>query len=116
MTNIRFSDEFHAKPPREQIIYLEKLASSQNEALDLMQKERNQLAVRVTTLEAQLKGAENNLMITKNIMQKNLTDTNTEREDRILRVQQLEKALKEKNVIIENLSNKLKSLESAETE
>lgn len=108
MGEMRFSEEFDGRKPTEQITYLKKLASSQNEALDLMQKERNDLANRVIALESQLVNAQNNVDINKQIMIKNLTDTNAEREARIREIQQLNNVIKEKNKIIEELSAQLK--------
>ena len=66
---VEFSAQFNERPVREQIDYLKKLVSSQNHALDLMQKERDALAQKLGVAEAQLQNADNAVAIQKKIGQ-----------------------------------------------
>lgn len=73
---ISLSESFLEREPQDQIEWLIELASSNNHALDLMQKERNALLERVAILEAQLMAASSAVEIHKNIAHTSMTESN----------------------------------------
>jgi hypothetical protein len=95
---IRLSEDFFKRPAKEQVTYLHKLASSNNEALDKMQQERNALLSDVKFLKQQLHACQQALDIQKGIVRQNLTDSNTEHQNLIGKIQQLSAKLKEQTV------------------
>ena len=105
---MKFSEEFYAKSKTAQIEYLVSLASSQNNALDLMQKERNQLATELNTIKGQLKSIETSMTVNKQIMQNSLTGFNAEKDGYIKRIQELEAEVRTLKGDKKALENKLK--------
>ena len=87
---ITFSQDFFMRPRKDQVDYLIKLASSQNQALDLMQKERDVLAQRVSVAEALAKNADEALLIQKGVVQNLITKTNSDGQDTAQRINELE--------------------------
>lgn len=53
--NIRLTEKFHARPSHEQQRYLHELASTMNHALDVMQKERDEVIAICHRQEDQIK-------------------------------------------------------------
>lgn len=101
MSEIKFtfdSDSWRKRPVSDQIIYLKKLCSSQNEALDIIQRERNDLAKDKITLEAQLQNSGSAVDINKTIMINSITEFNAEKQEYIKRIQQLQAILREHNI------------------
>jgi len=87
---MKFGATFLAWTPEKQIDYLKKLASSQNHALDLMQKERNALLVERAVSTAQAESAQKALDIQKTITRNALTKQNEGDQQAAQRIQQLE--------------------------
>lgn len=84
---LKFDPEFDKRPASAQIDYLKRLAASQNNALDLMQKERNVLLVENQLLKEQLGNAEQAFQIQKAIVGNLITQNNAEKQtinDRII--------------------------------
>ena len=106
---IKFGDEFEKWNDKHKINYLKKLASSMNEAADLMQRERNQMAVKLQVAKDQLKNVEKNLEIQKAIVFKSITDTNQAKEEYINRIQMLDSRVKTQDKVIEVLNTKLEN-------
>lgn len=78
---LAFDARFKERPVAEQLEYLHKLAASQNNALDLMQKERNALRAQVVELQASLVNAEEAFQIQKNIVADLVTVSNETQQD-----------------------------------
>ena len=77
---ISWTGEFDDLPQEKKIIYLKKLTSSLNHALDLMQEERNELAQVVKNQEATIENIETKLSVQASIMQQQLMNDNAEKE------------------------------------
>lgn len=107
---IKFGEEFEKWDDKHKIEYLKKLASSMNEAADLMQRERNQLAVKLNVASEQLANMERNLEIQKSIVFKSITDTNAAKEEYITQIQQLQSRVAAQDGVIEELNAKLKNV------
>lgn len=73
---ITLKPEFRERPVAEQIDYLHKGWSSSNDALELMQNERNGLLDKVTFLEGMLEAAQNRNDIMKSTLEKITTENN----------------------------------------
>jgi putative cell wall-binding protein len=104
---IRFGTEFEAWEDKRKIEYLKKLASSMNEAARVMQDERNELALTVSSLQQQLLNLEKNLTQVKNIMIKNITDSNESKEQNLGQIMQLQSRVKAQDAVIEQLNKEL---------
>ena len=98
---IDFSEEFEARSDRDKITYLKKLASSQNEALDLMQKDRDRIAGELTVMKALLSNAETALAIQRNIVQDSLTKSNEDSQETADRIHELETRVRAQDAVIE---------------
>lgn len=92
---LSFGQKFSNWNTGQQLEYLKKLAASQNEALDLMQKERNKLAVEVAKLKRQVKSAEDALYIQKNINRAAITKQNADVQEAGQCIQELKEKLRE---------------------
>ena len=90
---LKFDGAFEERPLKDQIAYLHKLCASQNEALDLMQKERNALSVQNVFLTSQVANAEKAYYIQKDIVMNLVTQSNAEGQETNLRIHDLEKRL-----------------------
>jgi DNA repair ATPase RecN len=77
---ITLGEEFKLWSHSRQIQHLHSLASSMNEALDMMQNERNELRDKNKTAEASLVAADRNLGITKNTMRTFMHKANEEKQ------------------------------------
>ena len=104
---IRFGEEFETWDTIHKIAYLKKLASSMNQAADMMQTERNAMAVELQAAQNQLENMEENLRIQKAIVFKSITDTNQAKEDYINRIQLLESTVREQNIELEALQTRV---------
>ena len=85
-----FSDEFDKRSFKEQIDYLKKLTASQNDALDKMQKERNEWREKAQKLEQAVKNAEDAFHIQKDIVKNLVTKSNEDKEQYAARIRELE--------------------------
>jgi len=90
-----FDERFHARPKEDQIDYLKKLCASQNQALDLMQQERDKWLSEAKKLEQAVANAESAFYIQKNITQNMVTQSNADDQDTAERIHELEKKVKE---------------------
>lgn len=88
---IVFSEKFEERSQKDQIDYLKKLCSSQNHALDLMQKERDALLKDKSTLLQQLTNAETAFQTQKEIVTSLVTKSNEDKEQYANRIQELER-------------------------
>ena len=92
---ITFSKDFYERSNKDQMGYLVKLASSQNQALDLMQQERDALAARISLAESQAKNAATALDIQKAVVQNLVTKSNQDEQDNAQRIRELETQVRE---------------------
>jgi len=92
---IKFGDGFNERPQKEQLEYLKKLASSQNYALDMMQKDRDALAAELVKIKAELANMEAAMNIQKEIVMANITQSNQETQERIVEIQALKSKIRE---------------------
>lgn len=95
LNGMEFSEQFHERSEPEQIEYLKKLASTQNHALDLMQKERDALLVKVAALETQIENAQRAYDIQKQITHDLVTQSNALDQGVAERIHELEARVKE---------------------
>lgn len=86
---ITLGKQFHGWPQQKQLNHLHALASSQNEALDMMQRERDALADKVRILSAQVESCQQSLDIQKQIVFDNITQSNAEKQALIKENQEL---------------------------
>jgi len=100
---IKFGEEFESRKDSEKISYLKDLASSMNNAADIMQKERNALAVEIKKKTALLENAEKALMIQKTIVSNQLNSGNLQIQDLSNQILNLQTQLKAANQIIEKM-------------
>ncbi len=89
-----------------QVKHLHELASSLNHALDLMQKERNELADQVVTLNKQIEGLDKALEINKEIMRTTITEDNDIKNKYIEEIQALRYRIKTQDEVIEELNRR----------
>lgn len=101
---ITLGKEFQRKSADEQVNYLHKLASSQNQALDMMQNERDALLQKCSHLERQLANSEQNLQIQKKIVMDNITQGNADRQSLIEQNQALGERVRAQDGVIERLN------------
>ena len=99
---IAFSEEFEARTNAEKIGYLKKLASSQNEALDLMQKDRDRIAGELATTKALLSNAETALAIQRNVVAGLVTKSNEDGQETANRIHELEDRVRAQDAVIED--------------
>jgi hypothetical protein len=107
---INFGSEFEEWDTVRKIAYLKKLASSMNQAADLMQQERNELAEKLRIAKEQVVNANQNVLIQKSIVIKAITDNNAAKEDFIDRIQELERKVKDQEEVIEIQNTRLKNI------
>jgi seryl-tRNA synthetase len=100
---INWGEDFENFDDIRKIIYLKKLCSALNHATDLIQKERNQLLVDIKVCNEAVENADKAVSIQKAIVLKAITDHNIEKQEFAKQLQTLEKEIKEKNKIIEDL-------------
>lgn len=102
-----FDPKFAERPLKDQIDYLQKLCASQNHALDLMQKERNDLAGKLQVAEAQLGNADQALAIQKKVVHDLITKTNADAQEVNQRIMELETRVKAQDAVIEGYNGDL---------
>jgi seryl-tRNA synthetase len=100
---IKFTDEFEAKSDIDKISYLKTLASTMNNAADIMQKERNALAEEVKKNTQLLENAEKALMIQKSIVSNHLISGNLQIQELSNQIVDLQMQLKAAHQIIEKM-------------
>jgi len=100
---INWGDDFNDFDDMKKIIYLKKLCSALNHATDLIQKERNQLLVDIKVSNDVAENAGQAVAIQKAIVLKAITDHNVEKQEFANQLQTLERTIKEKDKIIEDL-------------
>lgn len=77
---IKWDDKFEERSDSDKIAYLKKLSSSLNNALDLMQQERNELRDKVTVHKAMLDNAQQAIDQQRNINVLSITGDNERKE------------------------------------
>lgn len=92
---LNFGEKFKNWDTHKQLEYLKKLAASQNEALDQMQKDRDRLAVEMIQLRQQLHNAEEALHIQKNINRAAIAKHNEDAQEAGARIIELQAQLRE---------------------
>lgn len=97
MSDIKFGNKFSNWSTLEQIEYLKKLTSSQNQALDQMQQERDALLARGDVLKQDVANAQSALDIQKRINQVALTKQNEDAQHSGERIQELQARLRNGN-------------------
>lgn len=100
---IKFTSDFEERKDSEKIAYLKDLASTMNNAADLMQKERNVLAEQLRINTALLENAEKALLIQKTITTNQLVSGNSQVQELSCQIQELQSQLKIANKTIESL-------------
>jgi len=93
--SLAFGEKFKRWTPQEQIDYLKKLAASQNQALDEMQKDRDRLAVENRALHKQIVNAEDALHIQKGINTAAILKQNADVQEAGARIIELQAKLRE---------------------
>lgn len=86
---INYGSEFEELEPAHKVRYMKELSSSLNYALDLMQRERNNLAREILQLKALLSAAESAVSINKAVLHKTITENNEREQSFISDIQQL---------------------------
>ena len=104
---IVFSEKFDNRSEPDQIEYLKKLCSSQNHALDLMQKERDALAEENKILKAGLENAQTAFDTQKQIVFDLITQNNEEKQGVATRIHELETRVKAQDKTIRTLNGDL---------
>tara|TARA_R110000868_G_scaffold115552_2_gene308565 strand:- start:165 stop:551 length:387 start_codon:yes stop_codon:yes gene_type:complete len=99
---INFGADFESLCEIHQTIYLKKLTSSLNHALDLIQRERNDLLAESVTMRKQLRSAESQSEIQKNIVIKIITDSNADHQRMSAQIQDLTHRVEVQNKVIES--------------
>ena len=102
-----FDGEFNKRSQKDQIAYLKSLAASQNQALDLMQKERNEWRDKAHKLEEGVKNAEAALYTQKDIARNLIEQRNQEEQQTAVRIHELESRVKAQDKAIRILNGDL---------
>lgn len=103
---LTFDPEFDKRKPADQIGYLKKLASSQNEALDMMQKERDELVQKLKVAQTQAASAEQAYYTQKEIVANLITQSNAENQGIAERIHELESRVRAQDELIEGLNGR----------
>lgn len=109
---LKFDPEFEERSDKDKIAYLKELASSMNHAADIMQKERNQLAIDLKKQLSLVENAEKALAIQKTITQNQLISGNQQIQELSNQIQQLQARTKAQDSVIETLNKEIKELKS----
>lgn len=104
---IVFSEKFAERSEAAQIEYLKKLCSSQNHALDMMQKGRDALAAENVVLKAGLENAQAAFDNQKAIVTNLITQSNAENQGVAARILELETRVKAQDATIKVLNGDL---------
>ena len=91
---IAFGEKFDKLTDAQKIEHLQELAFSSNQALDMMQKERDNLLARNKVLEELSLNADNAISNNKAIMIEALTKQNEYNQSNSIRIQELEEEVK----------------------
>lgn len=91
---IDFGADYKAWPARRKIDYLEKLASSMNQAADLMQKERDRAFAAAANFEKQIEAASKLHDVQNATMVKQLNASNAQKQEFLQQIESLKAALK----------------------
>lgn len=94
MSKLKYGAKFDSWDNAKQMAYLEKLAASQNEALDAMQKERNSLLEKVKELSTLLVYAQDALSLQKEINRHAILKQNSDNQHAGERIQELQAKLR----------------------
>lgn len=100
---INFGADFEALSETHKTIYLKKLTSSLNHALDLIQCERNALLSQAAVMRQQLENADRQVAIQKSIVEKTVTDANSDRQEMSLKIQDLTYRIAAQDKVIDSL-------------
>lgn len=92
---LAFDEKFQERPIKAQLEYMHKLCASQNDALDIMQKERNEWLEKAKELEFKVKNAENNFYAQKAIAETMITKANSDNQVNGERIRDLERKVGE---------------------
>jgi len=103
---IKWGSGYLKKSDAEKITYLEKLASSLNDALKMMQEDRNRLSTIAFAQEAQLRQAGVGATAQNDMLQQQITRWNADKEERLQRVQTLQAQVREQAARIKELEAK----------
>lgn len=103
---LSFGPDFEKRSTKEQMRYLHSLAYSQNDALDKMQKERNELRSRLVVAEQLAENADKALQIQKKIVLDAITNSNATEQETAKRIQELEARVKAQDLVIESHGDK----------
>lgn len=99
-----FDEKFSERPVGDQLDYLTKLCSSQNHALDLMQKERNALRDQNKLLVDQIANAETAFLTQKEIVKNLINQSNEDAQGIAQRIHELESRVKAQDAVIEGFN------------
>lgn len=102
---ISWGEDYKKWDDAHKIEYLEKLSSSLNHALDLMQQERNISLSNAKDFFERLDRCQESLDIQKAAVLKNITDTNAERQNFINELQTAKQRNQDLEKIIDGLQN-----------
>lgn len=91
---LEFDERFKARPVAKQLEYLHKLVASQNDALDLMQKERNDWREKAWVLEQSVANAQKAFEIQKAIAANLITVSNETQQDAAASIHELEETVR----------------------
>ncbi len=92
---ISFEDEFYKQPIENQMLYLKKLSNALNQALDMMQNERNDLLAERAKLIHELEVAEQSISVQKVIHQQLANEINSQNERFASERKQLQNKIRE---------------------
>lgn len=87
-----------------QLEYFKRLATTSDQALNLMQKERNALLVKLDVAHRQLQNAETAFTVQKNISRDSITGSNAELQSMGARIQELEAQVISQAKVIKELN------------
>ena len=100
---IKWGDEYKSWSMKDQLSYAERVASSMNEAADLLQKERNELAKLLTEKEHKLVSSIKEINDLKRVVEQQITTSNEEKQELFVHIVKLQKTIKKQKLYIEKL-------------
>jgi len=100
---IKWGSGYLNRSDQDKISYLEKLASSLNDALSEMQDDRNRLSKIAFSQETQLRQAGLGASAQSDMLQQQITRWNADKEERLQRVQALQAQVREQAARIKDL-------------
>lgn len=102
---IDFGQDFEDFDDARKIRYLKKLSSAMNHAADVIQQERNQLLKDMAVALKSVENADQAVAIQKDIVVRAITAHNSEKQDLIKRIQELETEAKVQDKLIKRMEN-----------